>query len=195
MRTTSKAITSSLLLAALALAGCGGSGDPRAPTRAERIVRQVALRSPVLPEATHVIPRGYTCDGKDGPLPLQWQSVPVGTSELGVLVLALKPVQASGSRVFEKVTVEWAAVGLPATLRQLAPERLPRGAIVGRNAKGSSHYSICPAKGINQAYLLTLFLLPRKLSVRPGFNDEALFASLSKARTPFGELFASYRRA
>jgi hypothetical protein len=97
--------------------------------------------------------------------------------------------------VFEKVTVQWAAVGLPATLRQLAPERLPRGAIVGRNAKGSSHYSICPTKGVNQAYLLTLFLLPRKLSARPGFDDEALFASLSKARTPFGELFASYRRA
>jgi phosphatidylethanolamine-binding protein (PEBP) family uncharacterized protein len=197
MRTTWKATASCcLLLAALALAGCGASSN--APSAAEvaaaRVNREVELQSPAL-VGTNTIPRRYTCDGGNATLPLQWTGVPPGTKELALMILSLRPVRASEGRVTETVVVLWAVAGLRPTLRQLTSRRLPRGAVVGRDAQGHTTYSFCPPKGTRQNYLVALFALPRTLSAVPGFNDEALFAALSKARVPFGQMLVNYTRA
>jgi phosphatidylethanolamine-binding protein (PEBP) family uncharacterized protein len=193
MRKISNAITSSLLLAALALAGCG-DGSPSTAAPGTSIGQQIALESPVM-AGTHAIPPRYTCDGKNISLPLRWGSVPAGTRELALLVLSLKPVRTTGSGVVERASVLWAVTGLRPTLRRLAPGRLPRGAILGRNSGGHSGYSICPAEGTSQNYLIALFASPRRLSARPGFSDESLFIKLRRTRAPFGQLFAGYSRA
>jgi phosphatidylethanolamine-binding protein (PEBP) family uncharacterized protein len=198
MRTTWKAISSCcLLLAALALAGCASSSSD-SPSSAEvaaaRVNREIELGSPAL-VGGDTIPSRYTCDGGNAPLPLQWTSVPPGTKELALLILSLRPVRASEGRVTETVVVLWAAVGLRPTLRQITAGHPPRGAIVGRDAQGHTTYSICPPKGARQNYLLALFALPRAIAAVPGFSDETLFAELSKARVPFGQLLVNYTRA
>ncbi len=199
MRTTPIATVSGALLAALALAaalalgGCGGATSSRASAIADA-GRAVALESPVL-TAAHAIPRNYTCDGKDVSLPLQWGPVPDGTKELAVLILALQPTRTSEGKVVASVAAQWGVVGLAPTLRRLAQGTLPPGALVGLNPRHRPRYSLCPPRGGSQRYLITLFTLPRRLQARPGFTDQGLFATLTGARVPYGELFASYSRA
>jgi phosphatidylethanolamine-binding protein (PEBP) family uncharacterized protein len=197
MRTISNAVTSSLLLAVLApvLTGCGDADSSSPATSASTgIGHAVALESPAI-ATTHAIARDYTCEGRDISPPLQWGDVPAGTRELALLLLSLEPVRTNGTRVVEKVAAQWAVAGLAPTLHGLAPGKLPRGALLGRNAHGSSSYSICPARGESRIYLIALFLLPHRLSAPAGFSDEALFTRLSHAHIPFGELFANYTRA
>ncbi|MGP0100429.1 MAG: hypothetical protein ACLPUT_02270 [Solirubrobacteraceae bacterium] len=183
------------LLAALALAGCGGasgSGATRS-TVAEgpkSPLQSVVLESPAIAGA-EAIPRLYTCDGKDVSPPLRWKHLPPATKELLLLVLSLKP--ATGT-VRETSTVEWAVAGLHPTLRQLATGGLPAGAIVGRNALGHTSYRICPVRGTSGSYLILLFASPRRLALRPGFSDESLLARLSQIKPPYGQIAATYSR-
>lgn len=194
MRAISNAIVSSLLLAALALAGCGGGGASSQSATASIPSASIPLESPVL-VGTTAIPARYTCDGKDVSLPLQWTRVPVQAKELILVILALTPVRVVGSRVRERFAVDWAVAGLRPSLHRLDPGRLPPGAILGRNAHGHSSYSICPAKGTRASYLIGLFAPPSRLSPRPGFSDESLFAQLSRVKPPYGRIFATYSRA
>lgn len=196
MRRIRSAIAISLPLAALALglAGCGDAGSSSPGATSANAGRAVTLESPVL-AATHTIPRNYTCDGRDVSLPLRWGPVPAGTRELAVLLLALQPVRTIEGKVLAKIVPQWGVIGLAPTLRQLAPGRLPPGAVLGHNANGRTRYSICPARGTSERYVFALFTLPRRLVSQPGFTDQALFSTLNGARVPYGELTAIYSRA
>jgi phosphatidylethanolamine-binding protein (PEBP) family uncharacterized protein len=195
MRAISNALTISVLLAALALAGCGDDGSSSTAATPTAHLRRIAITSPAIGSGSEAIPARYTCTGKDISLPLRWKPIPAGTKELLLLMFTLTPVHVTGNAVREAIVPEWAVAGLPPTIRQLAPGRLPSGAILGRNAQGSSSYSICPTTKTRQAYMIALFASPRKLSPHPGFTDEALFAQLSRVKPPYGQLFASYLRA
>lgn len=188
-------MTSSVLLAALALAGCGGGGSSSTARTPAAKLRTITLTSPAIASGSEAIPARYTCTGKDVALPLQWKPVPLGTKELLLLMFTLTPVHVTGNAVREAIVPEWAVAGLPPTIHQLAPGKLPSGAILGRNPQGSSGYSICPTTKTRQTYMIALFASPRKLSPHPGFTDEALFAELSRIRPPYGQLFTSYLRA
>jgi phosphatidylethanolamine-binding protein (PEBP) family uncharacterized protein len=183
------------LIASLALAGCGGgSRSTPASTAAEAAkspLQSIVLESPAMAGGETIPPR-YTCDGRDVSPPLRWRLVPPATRELLLLVLSVNP--RAGTRTVEGNTVEWAVAGLRPSLRQLAQGRLPPGALVGRNVHGSTRYRICPAKRELGAYLILLFASPTRLSLPPGFSDEALFAELSKLKPPYGQISATYSR-
>jgi phosphatidylethanolamine-binding protein (PEBP) family uncharacterized protein len=195
MRTISNAITSSVLLAVLALVGCGDGDSNSTAAAPTNSLLTITLTSPAIGSSTESIPARYTCAGKDVSMPLQWTPIPAGTKELLLLMFALTPVHATGNAIREAIVPEWAVAGLPPTIHQLAPGRLPRGAILGRNAQGHSSYSICPTTKTRQLYMVALFASPRKLSPHPGFTDAALFAQLSRVKPPYGQLFASYSPA
>jgi phosphatidylethanolamine-binding protein (PEBP) family uncharacterized protein len=190
VRTISIATVSGLLLAAGALAGCG-AGSTTTPLADAGAA--VALESPVL-HGARSIPRNYTCDGKDVSLPLQWGAVPAETKELAVMILAVDLPRPSEGKEVVNVVAQWGVLGLAPTLRRLASGTLPPGALVGLNPRGRPRYSICPAKGTHQSYLITVFTLPRRLEAHPGFTDQALFTTLTNARVPYGELTATYSR-
>lgn len=109
------------------------------------------------------------------------------------MILALQSPRKNAAGEAAKVVAQWGVLGLPPTLRQLAPGTLPPGALVGLGPRGS-RYSICPARGSRQSYLITLFTLPRRLEAHPGFTDEQLFTTLTRAQVPYGDLLASYTR-
>jgi phosphatidylethanolamine-binding protein (PEBP) family uncharacterized protein len=195
MRTISNAITCSLVLAALALTGCsyGGSDSSSATAASSGRPPSIELASPAL-AGTQAIPRRYTCDGQDVSLPLQWSSVPPTTQELLLVMLSLTREHLSESAVREKISVLWAVAGMQPILHKLAAGRLPPGAILGRSASGDSRYSVCPAGRTSGDYVLMLFAVPSKLSLRPGFSDNSLFAQLSETKPPYGQLVATYAR-
>jgi phosphatidylethanolamine-binding protein (PEBP) family uncharacterized protein len=191
MQRTSISTLISLVLTALLFAGCGGAATSSSSPAEHG--QAVALESPVL-VGPHAIPRNYTCDGKDVSLPLRWSPVPAATKELAVLILALQSPRKNAGGEAARVVAQWGVVGLPPTLRRLAPGALPRGALVGLNPSGRPSYSICPAKGTHQRYLITLFALTGRLEARPGFTDQELFNALTGAKVPYGDLLASYSR-
>ena len=84
--------------------------------------------------------------------------------------------------------------GLSPHLHGLTNGRLPREAIVGRNGFGKRDYSICPAKGSTEHYLVVLDALSKRIPVKPGFDGGVLFEQILPKEIPEGRLFLSYSR-
>jgi phosphatidylethanolamine-binding protein (PEBP) family uncharacterized protein len=212
-------ILASVLLVMLVLAGCGGSGshattassvaDVTSETQATAASSSQSTPTPASsaapataasasgeegephiemqltsPAPLQPIPARYTCDGANVSPPLRWEGVPAHTAELDLFVTLLPLGK----------TVDWAVAGLKPTLRALSAGRLPKGAVVGRNSRGQTAYSLCPAKGEEVRYLVHLFALPHKVPVKPGFNPTALLSRFLHMPLPEGLLGFAYER-
>jgi phosphatidylethanolamine-binding protein (PEBP) family uncharacterized protein len=191
MRRSHAVISCAMFGLALALAGCGSSADS---SEVSTTIAPISFTSPVM--LKHAIPAVYTCDGKDLNPPLEWGKVPSGTSELLVMVVGLKP---NANATSFAVSAEWALAGISPTLRRLSPGQLPTGAHSGVATDGSHHYSICPAKGVNERYEFLLYAVPSSVTLGPNFEDISALALLSKPGTPHsglaqGQLVALYKR-
>ncbi len=163
-----------------------------APTPAQTAnatVADMALESPAIsPTAgsVGVLPATYTCDGKDSWPALSWQGVPAGTAELALFAMSLQPVE-------EKLFVDWAVAGLDPSLTGIEAERLPKGAVVGRNSFGKIGYEICPpAPG--ETYMFAVYALPRALSPPKGFDSRELRKEVLDVSGNVGLLPAAYAR-
>jgi phosphatidylethanolamine-binding protein (PEBP) family uncharacterized protein len=132
----------------------------------------IPVTSPVF-SAGSAIPVHYTCDGADISPPLKWGTVPPGAAELALFVLGNEDEPVGKPRIY------WAVTGLQPTLTGVSAGKLPPGAVVGRNSRGQSRYTICPAKsqGVSH-YAAALLTLPRAVSATPGFDAGALFETL-----------------
>jgi phosphatidylethanolamine-binding protein (PEBP) family uncharacterized protein len=184
-RAASFAISGGVLLASLALAGCGGGSG-------SSDLERISLESPAV-AAYSALPAEYTCDGRDTSPPLRWRQLPAGTRELLLFMFAISPAQPKG--VGKRVSVAWGVAGLRPTLHELAPGRLPPGAVVGVNEAGQKRYSICPPRGADHKYVVMLFASPHRLSPPPAFSDQAVFRELSSTKPPLGVLDFTYARA
>ncbi|HUB75362.1 MAG TPA: hypothetical protein VL979_15190 [Solirubrobacteraceae bacterium] len=203
----SKAASTGALLAALALAACGGSGSHPTTATQTADVSSTASQAATSAESTekvpnvnlavHIsvlhgvagartIPRRYTCDGADASPPVSWGKVPSNTAEIDLFVVSLE----NGSEY-----ASWAVAGIPAKARSLSAGRLPHGAVVGRNRFGRAGYSLCPRKGKTGTYTLLVDPLPRRIPAKSGFNPEQLLDQVIHTAEVEGELSFSYKRA
>ncbi len=194
------------LAAMLALIGCGGSGsDSHPPTSAtsgttttssptSAATEQPRQKPPMrlsisaIPdggEGHPSIPARYTCDGADISPALQWSNVPPGTRELVLLIAHLSTAE---------VHFDWSVAGLVPTLDGLTAGGLPPGAIVGRNSRGQTAYSICPAKDVRQSYGAILFAMPRHIDLRSGFQTRALANRANREAIGEAQFGFSYER-
>lgn len=195
-----------LVLAAatlLALAGCGGSSDSQTATSAEEeqtgaakndhgqsgTGEGISLISPSLPKTKSVpaLSATYTCDGKDSWPAFSWSGVPAGTRELALLVLNAQPVH-------EKIFFDWAVAGLDPDLKGIDAAELPAGAVVGKNGFGENDYSICPAKGKAETFMVALYALPKPLSPKQGFDPLPLREDAEGQSGNAGLMAVSYTR-
>jgi foldase protein PrsA len=157
----------------------------------------IKLESPVVGKNL-VIPMRYTCAGEDISLPLTWHGVPHGAKELILLV------QGGFGRSFP-----WAVARLSPTLHGIAAGVLPKGAIVGRTGFGKASYAIGQeehlVRGANASYLtcptdrtqeyhFNLYALPRRLSIKPGFEPQELEAEIQSSSIAEGRFFAGILR-
>ncbi len=152
-----------LVAVAVALAGCGGSSHTT-----------VSSAPPPTPLATgfHLVipafgpgggvPRQYTCDGADTPIPLHWSGVPRGAKELA---LVIRDPDAPGGDF-----VHWAVAGISPTSTSV-----PAGAVQGRNSFGSIGYrGPCPPHGQSHHYVISLSALSGPSGLKPGFRADQL---------------------
>jgi Raf kinase inhibitor-like YbhB/YbcL family protein len=156
---------------AFALAGCGGSSSSTSRTTSTSSTATATAPvhlSPLLhlsSSAFHPsgpIPRQYTCDGADTPLPLSWSGVPKGTHEL---VLTMRDPNAPTGNF-----VHWAVAGIPPSATTVPSS----GVIEGQNSLGSTGYrGPCPPAGKPHHYVITLSALSGPSGLSAGFSTTA----------------------
>jgi hypothetical protein len=64
-------------------------------------------------------------------------------------------------------------LGLSPSLSGLSSGRLPASAIVGRNGRGQTRYSVCPTAGHTNRFGFIVIALPNRLTARPGFDGKS----------------------
>jgi Raf kinase inhibitor-like YbhB/YbcL family protein len=169
------------ILAAAALAGCGGGSRPSA-TPAGAPAASFTFASPAV-GAT--IPRRYTCDGAGTSPPLRWSGAPRAAE----LVLVVQDPDASGGTF-----VHWTAFAIVARRLGL----IPAGARLrsGENSVGQEGWTPpCPPKGDPpHHYEFSLYALRRPSELKPGASPAQVRAKLAGALAR-GSFTATYGRA
>jgi Raf kinase inhibitor-like YbhB/YbcL family protein len=169
------------LIAAVALAGCGGSAQPTDKGAAMTIT----VSSSAFTDGG-TIPRRYTCDGEDVSPPLSVSGLPSGVRELALLVE--DPDAPRGT------FVHWVAWGIDPAEPALAEGSAPPGA--GVNGFGRQGYGgPCPPRGSTHRYVFTVFALSRPAGLRPGASADDLRTAIQGAVLAEGRLTGRYGRS
>jgi phosphatidylethanolamine-binding protein (PEBP) family uncharacterized protein len=161
-----------VLLAAVALAGCGTGATetnalaPKEPTRLN--FTSSAIHGTALPAL-------YTCDGKNTWPPVSWGKVPASVEELALFAVGTRRL--SNGRA--EVSVDWALAGLNPSLHGVRAGEIPRGAFLVANSKGEKRYSVCPPRGQTEHYSFALLALPRYARAARGFPGPDLLQNLT----------------
>src|SRR4051812_37345166 len=112
------------LLAAAAIAGCGGDDDKGSSTD---VPKTIVVRSPALTEGA-VMPAPFTCDGVNVSPPVAWTRMPQGTKSVALM---MEDPDAAGGEF-----VHWSVYNVPPIGVGIAAGQLPLGARQGRNSFG-----------------------------------------------------------
>lgn len=152
-------------MGALCVQGCGGpadtemsqqqasSGGLRVEAASELMVRSPALENG---HASEKLPLRYRCSESFIWLPLEWGTVPEGTSEVVVTIVA-RTLHRRGNAVSSELFSEWVIGGLSPGTHVLYPGPLPSGAFVtGHNVNISN----CPPRSQETGFVFTVIALP-----------------------------------
>jgi len=138
-----------------------------------------------------MIPREYTCDGKDISPPLAWTGAPEGTRSLAII--CDDPDAPMGT------WVHWVLFNVPATADELPqgipPDRiLENGARHGINDFGKLGYGgPCPPGGTHR-YYFKVYALDTDLTQDPGIAKAELLKSMEGHILAEGQLMGRYKR-
>jgi Raf kinase inhibitor-like YbhB/YbcL family protein len=175
------------VLAAAALAGCGGDDKERKPDL-PAAPDTIELSTPAFKNGG-AIPKANTCDGAGKPPTIVWHSIPAGSIELVMVVE--DPDAPSGT------FTHWTAWGIAAsTGAGLAPDgRFPTGVKEGKNSAGKTGWTPpCPPEGdAAHHYTFSLYALKTGLTLEPGASPEAVRAAL-KGALGRGTFTGTYKR-
>lgn len=138
-----------------------------------------------------MIPKEYTCDGKDVSPPLSWSDPPEKTQSFALIMD--DPDAPMGT------WVHWVIYNIPATARSL-PEGiptnadLPDGSRQGRNSWRRIGYGgPCPPSGSHR-YFFKLYALDTALTLASGATKEELLQAMEGHILAQAELMGRYAR-
>jgi len=137
------------------------------------------------------IPRRHTCDGDDVSPPLAWSGVP--DDAISLALIADDPDAPRGT------WVHWVLYNLPAAVTSLpealpADERLPNGALQGRNDFRRTGYGgPCPPSGTHR-YFFKLYALDTMLDLAPGATKQELLQAMDGHVLAEAQLMGRYAR-
>jgi Raf kinase inhibitor-like YbhB/YbcL family protein len=144
----------------LGLAACGGAAPSRTAVAVggttTSVPTTIRVTSPAF-GAGGPIPRAYTCDGADLPVPVRWSGVPASATSLS---LVMRDIDAPGGNF-----IHWRVERIPPTVTHIGGgASLPLDAVAGRNSFGSAGYrGPCPPRGDHpHHYVVTLIALNRE---------------------------------
>jgi hypothetical protein len=183
----------------LAVGLCGGAGCTRARdenTAVPAALGEKGLRLTSSAFAHHdEIPKKYTCQGADVPLPLAWTAGPEGTRSF---VLIMDDPDVPDPKAPRRTYVHWVLYNLPAEAREL-PEgttaaRLPAGTLEGRNDWERTGYGgPCPPIGRHR-YFHKLYALDTTLPDLGAPIKAALEKAMEGHVIARAELIGTYER-
>jgi hypothetical protein len=179
--------TTSALLLAVLLIGCGGASAPVAKPK-------IAFVSPAL-TSTGVIPARYKCNGNQVWLPLAWGALPADTKELIVYIARFgKPEASPGNLAKAALIAQQLIVGLKPSLHRLSIGPLPHGALIGSYEIGNKSESICPKRGSTQGILFGLYALPHQQNIGRGSQSGSLLNKLRAEAVALGTFTTGYAK-
>lgn len=138
-----------------------------------------------------MIPKQYTCDGKDISPRLKWSGVPDSAKSLALI--CDDPDAPMGT------WVHWVLYNLPADLKEL-PEAVPadkvleKGGVHGKNDFRKFGYGgPCPPGGTHR-YYFKLYALDTGLDLAPGATKTDLLKAMQDHILAQGQLMGKYKR-
>jgi len=175
-----------VLLAVLALAGCGGSSNSGPPPTAPATIK---LTSPAFKNGGR-LPVQFTCQGKFGGVspPLEWTNKPGGTNSQA---LVLTDPDAPGGTF-----THWTVWGMMGRTNGLVKDVPPLGLPQGRNSAGTSKYAApCPPKGSSpHRYEFVIYALKAPLPLKAGAPADLVMDKINRAAIARGVLIGKYSR-
>jgi Raf kinase inhibitor-like YbhB/YbcL family protein len=173
------------MVAALALAGCGGGDrvqEPAPAAPATMTLRSAAFRSGA------AIPPRFTCASVGKSPPLAWSGVPAGARELALLV---EDPDAPGGTF-----VHWVLFHLPPGLHGFPAGSVPDAARQGVNSSGSAGWTPpCPPEGDPpHHYAFHLYALKAPLSEQDGAAADAVRSAITRSAVAEGRLVGVFGR-
>lgn len=149
------------------------------------------LESPAFKQG-EMIPRTYTCQGKDISPPLTWLNIPKGTKSLALIC--------DDPDAPLMTWVHWLIYGIPSEKRELS-EDIPKKKILegggkqGKSGFGRIGYSgPCPPAGRPHRYYFRLYALDTELEIKPGIKKKKLLKAMEGHVLAQAELMGKYAR-
>jgi hypothetical protein len=151
---------------------------------------KIEIKSPAFEEGG-MIPRQYTCDGKDISPPLTWSAVPAGTKSLALI--CDDPDAPMGT------WVHWVIFNIPGDIKAL-PENMPSQKKLGMEAQqGTNDFrkigygGPCPPGGTHR-YYFKLYALDTEINLEPGITKAQLLKTMEGHIVAEGQLMGRYKR-
>jgi Raf kinase inhibitor-like YbhB/YbcL family protein len=175
------------LIAALALAGCGGDSKKNSPP--PTVPATIKVTSPAFKEGG-ALPVRFTCDGKLGGVnpPIGWSHKPAGTKSQALI---LTDPDAPGGNF-----THWTVWGMMGRTNGLDTDIPPLGLPQGRNSAGTSKYAApCPPKGSSpHRYEFAIYALKEPIALKPGAPADQVIDNVKRAAIARGVLTGKYSR-
>jgi Raf kinase inhibitor-like YbhB/YbcL family protein len=138
------------------------------------------------------IPRQFTCQGEDISPELTWKNAPKQTKSFALIVHDPDAPRAGGF-------THWVAYNIPANVNNLpqavpAGEKLPDGALQGKNDFGQLGYrGPCPPSGTHRYYFY-LYALDSDLKLQPGASKDEVENAIKGHVVEKAELMGKYKK-
>ena len=178
-----------LLIGMLAICVSYGGTLCSSETRGAKRMK-LEIRSTAFGDA-QMIPKIYTCQGKNISPPLSWGAVPEQTRSIALILE--DPDAPMGT------FVHWVLFNLPPETKGL-PENVPVGKTLANGAKhgaGTSkkigYMGPCPPSGTHR-YFFRVYALDSKLDLKSGSSKERLLRAMQGHILSEGQLMGTYKR-
>ncbi|MES2218282.1 MAG: YbhB/YbcL family Raf kinase inhibitor-like protein [Pseudomonadota bacterium] len=136
----------------------------------------------------NMVPKLYTCDGKNMTPELHWLNPPANTQAFALVGLSYDSPM---GKIFG-----WSVYNIPPTVKGFPAgiRDLPAGAVVGQNALGESSYrGPCPGDSALHHYAFILYALDSNPSLESDLTPQALMDDIKPHILQEAHLKAVYR--
>ncbi|MDQ1265648.1 MAG: hypothetical protein QG635_799 [Bacteroidota bacterium] len=150
----------------------------------------IKLKSKAFAEG-EMIPKKYSCDGKNISPELSWSGIPAGAKSIAIV--CDDPDAPSGE------FVHWVIYNIPASATKLekaipTKKNLPNGALQGTSdARKIGYTGPCPPGELHR-YFFTIYALDVMLNLDAGAAKDRLFAAMRGHILGEGKLMGKYKR-
>jgi Raf kinase inhibitor-like YbhB/YbcL family protein len=133
-----------------------------------------------------MIPRQYTCDGRDINPSLMIANCPQGTRSIALIC---DDPDAPGG-----IWVHWVIWNIDPSVKEIREDTIPRGAVEGMNDFGKHRYGgPCPPSGTHR-YFFKVYALDAMLTISPNSQKTALEQAMKGHILGEGQLIGLYQR-